>query len=54
VGPSGPFALDFGSVFQFAAPLGADLALLAELLPDIEPLILNHYRPEGGSEDGDA
>jgi len=49
---NGVYALDFGAVLTFAQVLGAASPLLAETLPEIEPLVVAHYRPEDC--DGDA
>ena len=46
----GPFALDFGAVMAVAAAIGADTALVAELLPDVENAILTGI---AGDDDGD-
>lgn len=35
-----PFALDFGAIMTMGANLGADLPLLAAVLPRIEPIII--------------
>jgi hypothetical protein len=52
VGACGPYALDFPAILEFARAWGADEGLVAELLPEIEPLILaRHARPE--DEEGD-
>lgn len=37
---SGPFGLDFGAVMMMGAARGADLALLADVLPACEAAIL--------------
>ena len=36
-----PFALDFGTIMQMGGALGADAALLAEVLPIAEAAIVN-------------
>ena len=42
-----PFALDYGAVMQVGAALGADLALLAEVLPAAEAAIVAGLVDEG-------
>lgn len=42
-----PFALDYGSVMMVAAARGADVDLVAELLPIVEPLILAGLQDAG-------
>jgi hypothetical protein len=46
----GPYALDFAAILAMGAAMGADTALLADLLPGIEPVIVNAYR--GAADDG--
>lgn len=41
VGFGGPFALDYGAVFTMAQATGANRALLAEVLPDVERVLLS-------------
>lgn len=36
----GAFALDFGTVMQMGQAVGADLSLLAEVLPAVEAAII--------------
>lgn len=47
----GAFALDFGAVMQMGSALGADTALLAEVLPAVESEIIGALAAE--REDGD-
>lgn len=42
----GPYGWDFGAVLTFAALLGADLELVASLLPHVEPLVVHAHSPE--------
>ncbi len=42
----GPYALDFTAILMMAAAMGAGTALLADVLPAIEPVILKAYREE--------
>ena len=46
VAARGVFALDFGAVLGLAAARQLDVGLLAEVLPDIEPLVVAHYAPD--------
>ncbi|MDR7232296.1 hypothetical protein J2X45_003402 [Caulobacter sp. BE264] len=46
VGMSGPYALDFAAVLLSAQVLGLDLPLIAELLDELEPLIIYAWRPQ--------
>ncbi len=46
VGIGGVYALDFGAILAFAAARGGTSRLLASVLPDIEPLVLNHPKPK--------
>ena len=49
-----PAGLDFGAVMQMGAALGADLPMLADVLPRIESAIVNPSEPvEEGSDDDD-
>lgn len=44
---AGAYGLDFAAVLAFAEALGAPVQLVAELLPEIEPLIVSsHQRKE--------
>jgi len=43
-GMGGIYALDFGACLSLGAALGADLEMLAALLPHIEPLIVKAWR----------
>lgn len=45
----GAYAWDFPAVLGYAALVGADLRLVAELLPEIEPLVLYAHTPEASS-----
>lgn len=47
----GPFALDFSAVLATGAAQGADMKLLAELLPAIETVILKSVDEEGSADD---
>ncbi len=40
----GVYALDFGAVLLLASAMGALNPLLVEVLPEIEPVIVNAYR----------
>lgn len=40
MGMNGPYGLDFGAVMQVGQALGADTALLADILPQIETVVL--------------
>lgn len=46
-----PIGLDFGAVMQFGAAIGADLQLLADVLPDIEGQVVGEYHDEGGGDE---
>lgn len=48
-GFGGPYALDFGAILMMADAMGARSALLAEMLPIVEPLIVRAYQAEGES-----
>lgn len=41
-----PFALDYGAVFMFAAAFGADPALIADVLADVEAAVIAGYMRE--------
>lgn len=47
----GPFGLDFGAVLMMGAAMGADLELLADVLPDVEAARIAGLRGEGGEGD---
>lgn len=50
---NGPYALDFGAVMQVAVARGSASALLSELLPDIEAIIIRLLRsPDDASDIG--
>lgn len=51
-GFGGPYALDYGAILMMAAAMGADTALLTDLLPSIEPVIVKAYREN--ADDGDS
>lgn len=38
--------LDFGAVLALGQAQGADVELLAEVLPEIEPLVLAAFQPD--------
>ncbi len=40
----GVYAIDFGAVFALAQAMDASSPLLADILPEIEPIIVNAYR----------
>ena len=40
----GVYALDFGAVLILASAMGALNPLLVDVLPEIEPVIVNAYR----------
>ncbi len=42
-----PFALDFGAVMAMGQALGVDTALLADVLPTVEAVIVNRLAEEG-------
>ena len=42
-----PFAVDFAAVLALGAARGVDLALLADVLPDIEPVLVASMIAEG-------
>lgn len=42
-GIGGVYALDFGAVLMLADAMGALNTLLAELLPEVEPIIVHAY-----------
>lgn len=44
----GAYAWDFPAVLQMGDLLGADLEMLAGLLPAIEPQVLRAWKREGG------
>jgi hypothetical protein len=41
---AGVYAVDFGAVLALADAMGATSPLLVDVLPEIEPLIVNAYR----------
>lgn len=41
------FALDFGAVFALADAMGAHSALLADVLPEVEPIIVGAFQTGG-------
>ncbi len=47
----GPFALDYGAVLMVGAAMGADLDMLADVLPAAEGAIVLRYQAD--SEGGD-
>lgn len=47
----GPYALDYGAILMMAAAMGADTALLTEVLPSAEPVIVKAYREN--ADDGE-
>jgi hypothetical protein len=52
-GPNGqPVGLDFGAVFQMATALGADLPMLADVLPGIEAVVVERFFSDGAETDG--
>lgn len=48
-GIGGAYALDFAAILMLADAMGARSALLADLLPAIEPVMIKAYRE--GAED---
>ncbi len=48
----GAYGLDFGAVLALGAARAADMALLAEVLPTIEQVMLAALRGEEGDDDG--
>jgi len=50
VGMGGPYGLDFGAIMTMGAALGADLELLADVLPGIEAARIGGL---SGEEEGD-
>lgn len=51
VGMAGAFGLDYGAVLAFAAATGADLALVAELLPVMEAAAVNRIADAGDDDE---
>lgn len=51
MGFAGPVGLDFGAVMSMAQARGADLDLVAALLPDIEGVILKALRDARDEDD---
>lgn len=46
-----PIGLDFGSIMAVATALGADTALLADVMPAVEPIIIDNLT---GQEPADS
>jgi len=40
----GVYALDFGAILMLAQAMGALNPLLVDVLPEIEPIVVNAYR----------
>jgi len=40
----GVYALDFGAILMLARAMGALNPLLVDVLPEIEPIVVNAYR----------
>ena len=40
----GVYALDYGAILMLASAMGALTPLLADVLPEIEPIVVNAYR----------
>lgn len=51
VGFGGPYALDYGAVLAMGDAMGADRALLADVLPAVENAILAGLDGEGGGDE---
>lgn len=49
-----PFALDFGTVMTMGAHLGADLDLLAAVLPDVEDTIIDNLNGDAPDDEGES
>ncbi len=49
----GPYALDFGAVLSMGTAQGADMSMLAELLPSMERILLDKFS-EDAPDDGTA
>ena len=45
-----PFALDFNAVMTMGSALGADLEMLADVLPAAEAAIIDNLAPDDGPE----
>lgn len=45
-----PYALDFTAILLMGSAIGANLSLLSDVLPHVEPLIVKAYRER--SDDG--
>ncbi len=43
MGPNGPVALDFSSILMTTQMQGRDAALMADVLPLVEPVIINSF-----------
>lgn len=50
---NGPYGLDFGAVMTMAAARGAASALLAEVLPDVELILVGLMRGAGDVDGGE-
>ena len=51
VGFGGPYALDYVGFLMMAQAMGAPTALLADVLPSIEPIVIQAYRQEAENAD---
>jgi len=40
------YGVDFAAILSYAAAMGAPVALVADLLPDIEGIVVRSYLPE--------
>lgn len=49
-----PIGLDYGAVMAVATAQGADVELLAEVLPSVEAAILLSFDDDGGGDSEDA
>ncbi|MEG9501362.1 MAG: hypothetical protein MIN69_05775 [Methylorubrum extorquens] len=47
----GVYGLDFTAILMMAAAMGAPGALLSEILPAIEPVVVAAYREGTGNDD---
>ncbi|WP_370169823.1 DUF7697 family protein [Sphingobium abikonense] len=52
-GMGAPYALDFGAVLSMGTAQGADMTMLAELLPSMERILLDKFSEEA-PDDGTA
>lgn len=50
-GMGGPFALDFGAVLAMGQAQGADMAMLADILPSVERILLDQMAEESPGQD---